>query len=87
MASTVTGLVSIPAFVSMVGILLGYTSSAVGLKICAITVGIKNCKSIIKKLRKEHNQIVLLAKTELNRIEVLISKALIDSYISHDEFV
>ena len=29
----------------------------------------------------------MLAKTKLNIIEVLISKALIDSSISHDEFV
>ena len=29
----------------------------------------------------------LLAKSKLNRIEVLISKSLIDSNISHDEFV
>ena len=30
---------------------------------------------------------MLLGKGNLNNIEVLISKALIDSYISHDEFV
>ena len=29
----------------------------------------------------------MLAKSKLNSMEVLISKALIDSYISHDEFV
>ena len=29
---------------------------------------------------------MLLAKSKLNSIEVLISKALIDSNISHDEF-
>ena len=29
----------------------------------------------------------MLAKSELNSIEVLISNALIDSNISHDEFV
>ena len=29
----------------------------------------------------------LLGKNKLNNIEVLISKALTDSYISHDEFV
>ena len=28
---------------------------------------------------KKHNKIVLLAKTKLNNVEVLISKALIDS--------
>ena len=30
---------------------------------------------------------VLLGKDKLNTIEVLIFKTLIDSYISHDEFV
>ena len=30
---------------------------------------------------------MLLGKHKLNTIEVLISKAVIDSYISHDEFV
>ena len=34
-----------------------------------------------------HDKIVLLAKCKLSSIEVLISKALIDSNISHDEFV
>ena len=29
----------------------------------------------------------MLAKSKLNSIEVLISKALIDSNVSHDEFV
>ena len=30
---------------------------------------------------------MLLGKDKLNTIEVLASKALIDSYVSHDEFV
>ena len=42
-------------------------------------------KSVIKKKKKNHGEILSLAK--LNIIEVLISKALIDSNISHDEFV
>ena len=44
-------------------------------------------KSIIKKIKKKHDKIVLLGKDKLNTTEVLISKSLIDSYISHDEFV
>ena len=36
---------------------------------------------------KKHDKIVLLAKSKLNSIEVLISKTLIDSNFSHDEFV
>ena len=69
----------------MLGIRIGITSSELGLEICAIAVGIKTYKSIIKK--KKHDKIVLLAKSKLNSIEILISKALTDSNISHDEFV
>ena len=86
LASTITGCISISAFASLIGIPIGITSSAIGLKICAITAGIKKYKSIIKK-KKKHDVIVLLVKAKLNSIEVLISKALIDSNISHDEFV
>ena len=48
LASTVTGSISISAFASLVGIPIGITSSAIRLKICAITAGIKKYKSIIK---------------------------------------
>ena len=43
-------------------------------------------KSIIKKKKKKYDKIVLLGKDKLNTIEDLISKALINLYISHDEF-
>ena len=80
--STITGCISISAFDSLLGIPIGITSSAIGLKICTITAGIKKYQSIIKKKEKKHDKIVLLAKSKLNSIEVLISKALIDSVIS-----
>ena len=41
---------------------------------------------MVKNKKKKCGKIVLLAKTNLNTIEVLISKASIDSNISHDEF-
>ena len=85
--STITGCVSISAFASLVGILIETTSSAIGLKICAITAGIKKYKSIIRKKKKKFDKIVLLAKSNLNSIEVLTSKGLTDSVISYDEFV
>ena len=47
LASTITGYVSISPFASLVGILIGITSSAIGLKICAITAGNKMYNSII----------------------------------------
>ena len=58
-----------------------------GLKIPVIIAGIKKYKLIIKKKKKKHDKIVLLAKSKLNSIEVLISKALINSNNSHNEFV
>ena len=66
---------------------MGITSSAVGIKICAITAGIKKYKPIIKTKNKKYDEIVLLGKTKLNTIGILISNALTDSNISHDEFV
>ena len=57
-----------------------------GLKVCAITAEIKKYKSIIKRKKKKHDKLVFLAKSKLNRIEFLISKSLIDSSITHDEF-
>ena len=42
-------------------------SSAVELKICAITAGITKYKSIVKKRKNKHDEIVLLAKTKLNK--------------------
>ena len=78
--SAVTGCGFISAFGSLLGISIGIASFAIGLKICAITAGIKKYKSIIKK-KKKHDKIVLLAKSKLNSMEILISKALIDSNI------
>ena len=70
---TVTGCIAISAFVSLFGVPIGITTSAIGLKIYAITAGIKKYKSIIKKKKNKHDKIVLLAKFKLNSIEVLIS--------------
>ena len=47
-------------------------SPAIGLKICSVAVGIKKHKSIIKKKKKKHDKVILLAKSTLYRIEVLI---------------
>ena len=82
--STISGWVSISAFASFV-ISIGIMSSAIELKICVITAEIK--RYVSKKKKKKHDRIVLLAKSKLNSMEVLISKVLIDSNISHDEFV
>ena len=85
--STITGCISISAFASLVGIPTGIASSTIRLKMCVITAGIKKYNSIINKKKEKNNKMVLLEKSKLNNIEVLISKSLIDSNISHDQFV
>ena len=61
LVSTITDCVPISAFASLVAIPVGIASSVVGLNICAIT---KKYKSIIKKKKKKHDEIVFLGKTK-----------------------
>ena len=64
LASAITGYTSISAFASLIGIPIGITSSAIGLRICVIAAEIKKYKSIIKKKKKKLYKAVLLAKTK-----------------------
>ena len=50
---TVTGCISIFAFASLLGICIGIRCSAMGIKICVITAGIKKYKSVLIKRKKE----------------------------------
>ena len=52
LAFTITECVSISAFASLVGIPIGITSSAIGLKICSITAGIKKYMSQLGKQKR-----------------------------------
>ena len=65
-------------------ILIGITSSVIGLKICVINAEIKKYKWIIKK---NVDEIELLAKSNLNSIEFWSSKALIVSNVSNYKLV
>ena len=78
-------MVSISVFASLFAIPVGITSSAVGLKSCIITAGIKKYKLLIKRKKKKHDKILLVAKTKLNSIVILVSKYLTDLDASHDD--
>ena len=62
-------------------------SSTIGLKICAVIATIKKYKSIIKKKKKKHDEIPLLAKTNLDCIKDAIFRSATDSYIECDYFL
>ena len=86
LSSRITGCVSISAFVSLVGIPIGITISAIRLKICAISAVIRKYKSLIKKKKNKQDKTIFSSKSKMNTIEVVISKVLIDSVISPDDF-
>ena len=43
--------------------------------------------NITRKKNKKHDKVIMLAKSKLNSIEILISQALIDMDISHEEYI
>ena len=53
----------------------------------SLTTGIiKKLLSITRNEKKKHDKILMLAKSKLDSIETLVSQALIDMEISHEEF-
>ena len=78
--SATSGGISIISFTSVIGI-LSFTL------VFSLTTGItKKLLKVTRKKKKKHNKIVMLAKRKLNSIETLMSLALIDLDISHEEF-
>ena len=62
-------------------------ASASFTSIFSITTGtFKKLLSITRNKKKKHDKILMLAKSKLDSIETLVSQALIDMEISHEEF-
>ena len=80
------GTLSIASYASVVGTLSGIAGSPLTL-IFTIGTGIsKSLLKVTKKRQKKHNKIIALAKSKPSDIETLLSSALNDSKISHEEF-
>ena len=80
------GTLSIASYASVVGIPAGITGASLTL---VFTIGTGISKSLLKltkKRKKKHNKIIVLAKNKLNTTDTLLSGALNDSAISHEEF-
>ena len=80
------GALSKASYASVVGTPAGIAGSSLTL-IFTIGTGIsKSLLNVTKKRKKKHNKIIVLAKNKLNMIDTLLSSALNDSEISHEEF-
>ena len=79
--------VSIISFTTVIGTSVGIPSASFTL-IVSLTSGIiKKLLNITRNKKKKHNKVLVIAKTKLNSIGTLVSQALIDMEISHDEFI
>ena len=77
---------SIASYAAVVGMPVGIAGSSLTL-IFTIGTGInKLLLRVTKKRKKKHKKIIALAKNKLNVIDTLLSNALNDSKISHEEF-
>ena len=77
---------SIISFTIVVRVPIGIGSAGFTLAFSLTTGMIKKLLSRTRIKKKKHNKIGMLAKSKLNSIETLISQALIDLEISHEEF-
>ena len=71
---------------TVVGILVGIAGASLTVIFTVTTGVVKKILNITRKKKKKHNKIITLARNKLNIIETLISQALIDFDISHEEF-
>ena len=80
------GTLSIASHATIVGIPAGIAGASLTLIFTVTTGVVKKLLNIMRKKKKKHNKIIALARSKLNIIETLISQALIDFEISHEEF-
>ena len=85
--SATTGGISIISFASVIGTPTGKASASLTLIFSVATGIIKKLLSMTRKKKKMYDKILMLARSKLNSIETLISQALIDMDISHEEFI
>ena len=80
------GTLSIVSHAMVVGIPVGIVGASLTVIFTLTTGVIKKLLNITRKKKKKHNKIITLARNKLNIIETLISRALIDFDLSHEEF-
>ena len=79
------GTLRIASYASVVGIPAGITGASLT-SVFTIRTGISKSLLKLTKKRKKKHKIIVLAKNNLNTIDTLLSSALNDSEISHEEF-
>ena len=77
---------SIVSYATVVGIPVGIAGTSLTVIFTVTTGAVKKILNITRKKTKKHDKMITLARNKLNIIKTLISQALIDFDISHEEF-
>ena len=74
-------------FASVIRAPVGIVSASFSLAFSLFTGIVKNLLKTTRNKKKKHNKIIILARSKLGSIESKISEALINSEISHVDFM
>ena len=79
--------VSVISFTSTIGKSVGIVSASFTLTFSLTTGIVSKLLNMTINKKKKHDQLLMLAESKFNSIETLISQALGDLDISHEEFI
>ena len=85
--SATTGGVSLISFTSLIRAPVGIASASFTLSFSLTTETAKKLLNVTRRKKKKHDKILMLAKSTLNSIDTLISQALADMDIGHEEII
>ena len=85
--SATSGSISIASFATVIGTPVGIARSSLSLVFSLSTGMAKKLLKTTRNKKKKQNKIIMLARSKLNSIESKVSEALINSEISHEDFM
>ena len=85
--SATSGSISTASFATIIETPVGTASASLSLTFSLSTGIVKKLSKITRNKKKKHNKIIMLARSKLNSIESKVSEALINSEISHEDFM
>ena len=85
--SVTSGSISMASFTIVIGTPVGIASASLSLTFPLSTGLVKELLKTTRNKKKNHNKIVISARSKLNHIESKISEALTNNEISHEDFM
>ena len=85
--SATSGSISIASFATVIETTVGIASASLSLTFSLSTGIVRKLLKKTQNKKEKHNKIIMLARSKLNSIESKVSETLINSELSHEEFM